>query len=380
MIVKPKGLRVALTTRSLTRGGAQIQLVKLATALRLKGALPEVIVFYEGGVLESTLLASGVPVHCLGKRRRWDVAGVTAQYLALVRRQRFDVIYSFLPMANLLSLAVSRVARVPVVWGLRGAAQDVGQHGYASRLLYRLQSMLRRAPDRIISNSYAAISELGERADGHFRVVTNGIDTKVFHPDASARESVRKEFGCDESVKLVGCIARFDSVKDHPTFLRAAALIAGRRSDVRFVAVGSGPECYRAHLQLLARESGLESRLVWAGERSDVARVMCALDVYISASRAEGSSNSLAEAMACGIAPAVTDAGDSARIVDVHGSIVPPRDPEALAQAVLAWLDQDTDQARIARRAWIAETLGVERMVEETLLILSSVARRKPNG
>jgi glycosyltransferase involved in cell wall biosynthesis len=369
-------MKIALVTRSLTRGGAQIQLMVLARSLAGTGHDVTTIVLYPGGPLQQILESVGVRVCCLEKAGRWDLISPVRRFVRLVRRERFDVLYSFLALENLLSLVVARATSTPILWGLRGAAQDVGQFGCASRLLYALQRLLIGAPDCVISNSYAAVAELPVRSRLQFKVISNGIDTDRFRPDSESRRDVRGRLGILEGQKLIGCVARLDSIKDHPTLLRAAAIVLSRRRDVRFVVVGAGPTEYAAALRQLTRSLGIEAAVMWLGERSDIERVFSALDVYVSASLAEGFSNSLAEAMACGVVPVVTRAGDSARIVGAHGGIVEVKAPDSLAAATVNWLDRDSPAARTARRTWIVNEFGIERMVDETLQAINEAARR----
>jgi glycosyltransferase involved in cell wall biosynthesis len=372
-------MRVALATRSLSRGGAQVQLVNLACDLRRRGYNVSVVVLYDRGALEAELRRQDVPVICLGKKGRWDVFGALFRYIAVVRRQKFDVIYSFLPLENLLSLIVARSTGTALVWGLRCASVDTKQHGYASQLLYWAQRRLIFAPDHVISNSRAQLEEMGQQVGARVTVIPNGIDFARFKPDPLVRIAVRRELGISDREKLVGCVARIDPNKDHPTLLRAMALVNARRGDVRFVIVGSGDAQCRKSLYRLAAELGLGGAVSWLGERTDVERILNALDVFASASVAEGFSNALAEAMACGVIPAVTGAGDNASLVGDHGAVVPPRSAEQLADAIVAALAHDTPSAREARRSWIVRNFGVERMVDASLQSLMTAVSTHPN-
>jgi glycosyltransferase involved in cell wall biosynthesis len=373
-------MKIALVTRSLARGGAQVQLVNLACELRRRGHEVSVVALYDHGPLEAELKRQGIPRICLRKEGRWDMFGVLFRYVAVVRKEKFDVIYSFLPLENLLSLVVARSTGVTVVWGLRCASVDSKRYGYASRFLYWAQRRLISGPDHVISNSRQQVVELGQEEGERVTVIPNGIDVVRFKPDPFVRVAVRKELGISDREKLVGSVARIDLMKDHPTLLRAAALVRSRRQDVRFAIVGTGDAVYREKLYRLAAELGLGTALTWHGERSDVERVLNALDVYISASEAEGFSNALAEAMACGVIPVVTAAGDNATVVGEHGIVVPPRSPERLADAIVVALDHDTPSAREARRAWIVRNFGVDRMVDASLHTLITAVNAHPNG
>src|SRR5262249_13039612 len=137
-------------------------------------------------------------------------------------------------------------------------------------------------------------------------VIPNGIDTERFRVDLDARRRVRAEWCVGEEEKLVGLVGRIDPVKDHPTFLRAAALVRRERADVRFVCVGSGQETHAQALLELAEQLGLQGRVLWTGARHDMPSVYNALDILCSASFVEGFSNSIGEAMSCGVVSVVT--------------------------------------------------------------------------
>jgi glycosyltransferase involved in cell wall biosynthesis len=162
-------------------------------------------------------------------------------------------------------------------------------------------------------------------------------------------------------------------MKGHFTFLRAAALVASERTDIRFFCIGGGDE--RARLEAFARELGIANRVCFTGEASDPVRALNGLDLCCSSSSfGEGFSNAIAEAMACGKNCAVTDVGDSARIVGELGTVVPADDFEALAQAMLRELNLRSASRSAAARDRIVDTFSLCAMVDRTLAVLESVA------
>ena len=266
-----------------------------------------------------------------------------------------------------------------VVWGIRQSDVDLDDFGLADRIGFRLSAMLSRYADLIIFNSecgartYAARGYASER----MIVIANGIDTERFRPDAEARIGMRREWGLDAATHVVGSVGRLHPIKDHATFLRAAALVLRKRPDVRFVSVGDGsPDC-RARLAALARELGIEHAVMWKANDLRAPAVMNALDVLCSSSIAEGFSNVIAEAMACGTVPVATDVGDTARLVGDCGALALARSPEALAEALLACLSMpDAERRRLGARARqrVLEHFNVGRMVAETWSALETVA------
>jgi glycosyltransferase involved in cell wall biosynthesis len=141
--------------------------------------------------------------------------------------------------------------------------------------------------------------------------------------------------------RLVGLVSRLDPVKDHRTFLNAAADVARAREDVRFACVGDGDSQYRHAMQGLAHALGIGDRVLWIGARSDVTAVYSALDVSCSSSASEGFPNAVGEAMACGVPCVVTDVGDCAWLVGDPRLIVPRGDPRALAECIQLVLSLD---------------------------------------
>ena len=151
-------------------------------------------------------------------------------------------------------------------------------------------------------------------------VIPNGIDTSRFREMPGSGARLRALWGVRDDQILIGLVGRLDYMKDHPTFLRAAAKLTHHNDSVRFVCVGGGPISYAAQLKDLSSELGLHDRIVWAGDQDDMPSVYSALDLLVSSSSGEGFSNVIGEAMACGVPCVVTDVGDSALIVGETGT------------------------------------------------------------
>lgn len=364
-----KTLGIIYLTRSLEFGGAERQLVNLAVGLHEKGHQVAVVVFYPRGPLEKELRDAGVTVHHLDKRGRWDIFGFLMRFLRLLRSLRPDILHAFLPLVNCIALLMrSLLPGSHIVKGIRSSNVDLSYYEWLSRLTYWLESRLCRFADLIIINSYAGMEHYtnsGYPAE-KMRVIPNGVDHQGFAPDRDARMRVRDEWGVPPETRLIGLVGRFDPLKDHFTFLQAAALIAAEVSSVSFAFIGGGPAKYEAELRKQANALGLGSHLVWAGERSDMADVYNALDIAVCSSVSEGFPNVVAEAMACGVPCVVTDVGDSGRIVGDTGLVVPPRDPGTLAHGWRAMLDQlsaEGEALGAAARAQIVNKFSIEALV-----------------
>lgn len=265
-----------------------------------------------------------------------------------------------------------------VVWGLGAADKALRPCGRAALWSFRLGAILSRFPDLIIVNSQAGMRH--HMAEGYagarMRVIPNGIDTDRCRPDRDAGRRLRAELGIREGQAFVGLVARLDPVKDHATFLEAAALALRERPDLHFICVGSGPPRYQKELVALVEALGLGGRVTWRSESPDVPAVYNALEVATLCSTSEGFPNVVAEAMAWEVPCVVTDVGDAAERVGDTGRVVPPRDPAALAAAwlrLLALPASDRQELGTRARARIVREFNLDLMIERTAAALAEL-------
>lgn len=366
-----KPLSIFFPIRSLALGGAQRQLVQLASGLYERGHDVRVATFYSPGPLMADVQKAGVPVIELHKRGRWDTLGFLRRLRHAISDAQPDVIYSFEGGSNIFSALVRRyVPRAKLVWSIRASDMDLAHYGLAHRLGYAAERRLSRKADLIISNSEAG----REFAAGNgfprdkIAVVQNGIDTDRFRPDVELRRKQRAAWGLKDEV-AVGMLARLDPMKGHSHFLTAAVEVARQRPDLRFICVGDGRE--EVKLKQLAQDLGIADKVIFAGPTCDPVAVLNGFDLFCSASVwGEGFSNAVSEAMACGLPCVVTDVGDSKKIVGDCGIVVPPSNPQALAAAILKQLDQPGSGAKGRER--IVENFSIPAMIDRTLALLTA--------
>jgi glycosyltransferase involved in cell wall biosynthesis len=193
------------------------------------------------------------------------------------------------------------------------------------------------------------------------------------------RARVRAELGVDDSI-LVGLVARFHRLKGHRTFLDAARLIADRCPRCKFLLVGRGCDAANDELRSWISERALGDRVYALGERRDIAAIDNALDVAVCSSISESFPNAIGEAMACGVPSTVTDVGDCDYLVGDAGYVVPARNAEALADAILTLTglqaEGRTELGRRARARVIAE-FSVERVVRQYTELYDSCFRAR---
>lgn len=317
-------------------GGAEQMLYKLVNSLDRERFRSIVISMTYKGLMGEKISGSGIPVYELGMRPgRPDLRAIPL-LINLLKSESVDILQTWLYHSDLLGLMAGKIARVPkIVWGIRCSEMKFKYYSPLTYLTMRICALLSALPDAIILNSHAGKDvhrDMGYKA-WRMKVIPNGFNTSVFQPDLSAKKSLKIELGLSEPGTLIGMVARFDPMKDHRTFLKAASILAAQTQNVHFVLVGKGME--PANTELTSEiQSNLKGRLHLLGQRDDMPKVMAGLDILTNLSFGEGFSNVIGEAMSSGTVCVASDVGDSAYIMGDTGLLVKPGDHSDL---ILAW-------------------------------------------
>ena len=371
--------KIAFLIRSLDVAGAERQLAYLARGLKDKGISVTVGIFYRGGGLEELLLSNDVPIVYLEKRGRWDILGFLIRTQAWVRREKPNVLHGYLTGANIVVILLKPFFHsLYIVWGVRASNMLLENYDKLARFTFKLSVWLAGFTDLIIVNSNSGYDY--HAANGYpsdqMVVIPNGIDTNLFAPDLSARQHQRALWGIDEGATLIGIVGRLDPMKDHRTFLQAASKVLSKRKDVLFVCVGGGDIKYLEDLQQYSEGLGLSDNIRWLPGQVDVENAYNALDVLVSTSAfGEGFSNTLAEAMACGVRCIATNVGDAEKILLDTGVVVPPGNSSAVADGILALLDcsnRENSKFKKLARDHIRKNYSIDQLVSNTLNVFKN--------
>jgi glycosyltransferase involved in cell wall biosynthesis len=244
--------------------------------------------------------------------------------------------------------------------------------------LNRLHSITFRHVHRVIAVSHAVGRALIAQKifpACKIKVIPNGINFRRF--DASLegfdREAFRRRMNIPQGSFLIGTVGEIKRQKGHEEFLRAAAIITRGKTSAHFIIAGADSTRtgeHRAALERIISELGLTNRVHFTGWLDEVAPLMGALDVYVSASRTESFGLAIVEAMAAGLPVVATATEGALEIIDdaETGVIVPVGDYEALAAGVLHLLKDEDERARLgaSASARARERFDFKRMVDAT--------------
>lgn len=348
-------MRVCHIITGLNVGGAERALHSL-----LSGGLADahdchVISLSDEGHYGALISALGVPVHCLGMSSGLRGIGKIARLWPLLRKLRPDILQGWMYHGN-LAASLGRLmlpGKPAVAWNVRQSLYDIAAEKRSTQVAIQLSRLLSRGTAAILYNS--RVSRGHHEALGfdtrNGRVIPNGFDLDVWHPDAEARASFRRSLGLTGAEPLLGYVGRFDSLKDVPNLLTALQEVMTVDPTVHAAIVGRelGPD----NPALAPLYSALPTeRLHILGQKANIPEIVAGLDLLCLCSRSEGFPNVVGEAMATGVPVVVTDVGDSADVVGDTGWIVPPSDSAALARAILdALAEQPSVRRKRGRRA-----------------------------
>jgi glycosyltransferase involved in cell wall biosynthesis len=340
--------RVLLLFKGLGRGGAEQLLVTAQPHLdtsRFDYQVAYLLPWKDA--LVGNLEKGGLQVRCLQGARG---AGWIGRLRALVRDQGIDLVHAHSPYAAI-------GARVGL--GLKTPRLVYTEHGtwdHFHRATYWGNLLTFQRNDHVFAVSQGVQSSMRYPKFLRFlhvppiEVLYHGVDL-VSLGSWGSTDGVRQELGIPEDALVVGTIANFRELKGHRYLIQAAAQIRRAVPRARFVLVGGGP--LEAEVRRQARELGLDGIVVFAGYREDALRVASSFDLFVLPSVHEGFPIALLEAMALGKPVVVTRVGGVPEAIEDgrHGLLVSPRDPRALADAILVLLKNQPQRQRFGSAA-----------------------------
>ena len=286
------------------------------------------------GSLGRELHGEGYHVEVIGRRPGVDW-GCAWRLARLLRREHVDLVHAHQYTPFFYAAAARLLVRKPAILftehGRFFPDNPRRKRIIANRLLLEQR-------DRVIGVGHAvrqALIDIECIPAERVGVIHNGIDPSLYSSAHGWRTATRRNLGVSDDDVVMLQVARLDRMKDHATAIRTLRRVLLRRSDVKLVIAGDGPEF--STIREMVRQDGLESHVRLLGPRSDVARLLAAADLFLLTSIAEGVPLAIIEAMAAGLPVVATDVGGVAEVVadGETGLIASPGDDARLAQRLL---------------------------------------------
>ena len=363
-----QGNKILFLITGLAYGGAEMQLVRLATRLKMRGWDVAVVSLLPPKAYLEELEKAGIPVYSLNIHKKFPDPRPLFRLIRLIRKFRPHIIHSHMVHANILARIVRPFVSVPVLVCTAHNIDERGRKGSGKLriLAYRFTDFLCDLTTQVSKAGLERYVQIRAVPRHKIRYIPNGVDLERFRFDPVARSRLREELNLQNKFVWIA-VGRFHHAKDYPNMFYAFAQILGKKPAARLLIAGDGP--LRIEMEKLAQKLGITQQVKFLGIRCDVPELLSASDAYVMSSEWEGMPMVLLEASAATLPIVATDVGGNREIV-IHGKtgfLVPPKDPTALAQGMLKLMNlSEEDRRKMGQNArqHIGQNFAMERVVD----------------
>ncbi len=329
---------------SLKVGGAERALCNLLTKIADQG-FEHHVAYFHNGPCERIIQNLHIPTYPIqGLLFRYDFRAYY-QLQKLISTIKPNLIHSSLWAANVMGRVLAYRNNIPIVCDLHGNCYDEGIIRNIFDYLTVPMATVTIAVADSVKDAYAQhiIGKLSQpaqhKAMQRLIVIKNGIDIKTLHTQAAQNPLSRKLYNIPEHAFVIGSVGRFEPIKSYDLLITSFALMHKKYNSKRplvLCLVGDGSQ--KESLQALVKKYGLERAVIFTGARDDAYRFYQLFDCFALSSQSEGLSLALLEALCFGVPIVTTNRQPTHEAImhRMHGFLVPPNNPQALADALIA--------------------------------------------
>lgn len=337
-------MKVAFLTMGKDIGGAKQDIITLSQQIAEKGHI--VYVLSAPGVMDKEL--KGTKVHFIPvefyTRNPWGLFKASRKLLRIVRREGIELVNPqgfFTAAISWLMRFSIRPSFIPIVTTI---------HMFSSLRYYKYAWMLNVFSKEVIteSNCERVRLEGGGTKREIITVINNSVDMTKFSRN-STKPALREDYSISEDVQVFGLIARLSPEKRHDNFIDAARIVHQNNPQTHFFIVGDGPT-----MEATKKHAAGADFITFTGMRRDVPDCLRSLNCFVLCSEVESLPLSIREAMSMELPVVVTDVGGNREIVaeGITGYLVPSKNPELLAEAMLKIANNPSKSKEMGKEAW----------------------------
>jgi len=355
--------------------GGQRQSLFLAKELKRRG-LPFFFIVQPESPLHQKACEAELPVLPFKMRNEFDLPAILRLAWAMKRKKCLLVHFHDAHSAAVGSVAAS-LAKVPFRIITRRVDFPLKKN-YFSRRKYM------KNVDVIIAISEGVKKVLVEGGVNpmNVEVISSGIDFSSFEKDSSAltsKDYLHREFSFAVDDYLVGIVAHLADHKGHQYLIQATKILKQQAPKIKTIIVGEGP--LRMELNRQAKELDVEDIIFFLGFRKDIPKILSSLDLFVLSSHLEGMGSSILDAMASRLPVVATKVGGIPEVVinGETGLLVPPRNPSALARAILMLYSDKTLASRLGQKGYelVHRKFSAEAMADKVVRLYEKIGLRK---
>ncbi len=363
-------MRIVYVLNSLAVGGTERLVVGLAQRMAARGHAVALVVLRPREPDGFSTNLDGLHLNMDGSAASLLLG--LGREMSFLRRFRPDLIHSHNFHGNMLGRAFKLIDRRAA---LVSTIHNVYEGGWLRMLAYRLSDPL---ADRVTAVSEAVAERyVGLKAVSRSKcaVVTNGIETGEFVPDAERRHFMREEMGVGEEFVWLA-VGRNSVAKDHANLMQAFGQVWRELPQSQLWIAGGAPEGSKKAYSAISMSHGALEHVRRLGLRRDIPALLDAADGFVLSSAWEGMPLAVGEAMAMEKPVVATDVGGVRELVGDAGAIVPAKDSNALAEAMMAMMRRPAGaRAELGRaaRERICSQFSMDRKADEWEALYRSV-------
>lgn len=298
-----------------------------------------------------------------------NTLGTIKKIRVLLKKLQPKTVQCWMYHANALtSLSVIGLAQKSnVVWGIHHSLASPKDESISTKIALGLSKILSKQPSTIIYCAHSSKQQHVEFGfeNAHQHVIANGVFLDKFHPNPHVNK-----------LTVMGFAGRYHTAKGYPYLFETMGLL--KNENIIFKIAGAGASLDNPEVKALFEQYQLDpEKLQFLDQISDMPTFYQSIDAFLMTSITEGFPNVLVEAMASGLPCISTDVGDAKYIVQDLGSIVPPRNAQALADAILAYADKseaDKQALKKATRERIEQNFSIATVSRQYMQVWSQQA------
>ncbi|PIQ85322.1 MAG: hypothetical protein COV73_05850 [Candidatus Omnitrophica bacterium CG11_big_fil_rev_8_21_14_0_20_43_6] len=367
-------MRILFIANHLNVGGISSYLLTLGSGLKQKGH--EVYLASSGGELEDRFTRAGITLFKAPLDTKNEI-GLKIIFSfwklkKLVRKFNFDLIHSNSRTTQVLGCWLGGTLAKPHIFTCHGFFKPKFFRRICGCWGQKVIAISQQVKEHLISDF--------KLDENKISLIHNGIDTKNFG-DFSARDSTREKYGGGADL-LVGIIARLSEVKGHTYLIQGMRQVVKNFPNAKLLIIGEGKT--ESLLIKEARDLGLENKIIFIPEIKNTRDLLAGLDVFVMPSLQEGLGLALMEAMAQGVAVVGSAVGGIKTLIQdrVNGLLVAPADAQALAEAIIALLNDRALRQSLGTRAreFISANFSKEEMTDKTEVVYRQALQESIKG
>ena len=331
-------MKILIIIDSLEVGGAEVFLEDLTEQLIQRHEI-EIVTLSSIGVIGNRMIRSGIKV----TNFHFNSSILPfRQFLLLyqhIHQTKPDIVHTWMYFSNFLGGIAAFLARVKnILWSIHNFNISKGFLKKRTIFILKISAYLAYLiPKKIIFCSEESLKAHHKirYPKNKLEFIPNAIDVRKFIFSYQDRTHVRSELKISQESMCIGMIGRYDPVKNQAGFIEAASLILNQKPDTYFFIAGRGVDTNNKTLINLITSRGLENNFFLLGERGDVNKLLCAMDIFVLPSFGEAFPISLCEAMSCGIPCVASNVGDVKFILGNERLLIKPGDVRELTDKIL---------------------------------------------